>query len=161
MISMYVPLTVNARIMRRAMVSCDASGLSRMWQPVRLDEPVVGAELCRVLRWPAAIAPTQVPDVLHWCWRWRGYHDRDGYPRINLYGTSITVARVWASICYSTLKPTEDAHHVCRNKWCVNPAHIEPQSRGAHYRLHGYIRKAPAEAEAEADRDREELEAAD
>lgn len=137
----FLPPEYHARLVRRTTLTARACAPSEMWVPVRAEEVILGVGLCLLRGWRCQLRPEALATDFYWCWRWEGYHDRDGYPRINVFGASTLVSRVWASICYGALSPKEDGHHVCRNKWCVNPAHIEPQRRGAHYRLHGYIRK--------------------
>lgn len=70
------------------------------------------------------------------CWRWRGYHDKDGYARCKWQGENIPVARAIILALCSWTGPHHDAHHECRNAWCVNPDHISPVERLTHYALH-------------------------
>ena len=159
----FLPLTYNARIMRRTSCTYDHHEVfapSGLWLPIREEEPRVGLELCRAMGWRAGIREEEVARARFFCWHFRGYHDRDGYARINLFGASWMVSRVWAGICYGALNADEDAHHTCTKRWCVNPAHIEPLHRGRHHHLHGYRRSRHAQ-EYEVARAREDDEEGD
>ena len=58
------------------------------------------------------------------CWRWMGAVDTKGYGRC--FGSAWLAHRV----VYTVEKghPPEDRvlDHLCRNRWCVNPDHLEP-----------------------------------
>lgn len=70
------------------------------------------------------------------CWRWNGRHEKDGYARMKWQGRNMPVARVIILVLCSWAGPHHDAHHECRNAWCVNPDHISPVERLTHYALH-------------------------
>ena len=56
------------------------------------------------------------------CWEWMAARDRDGYPKF-----ARTVAHVW--IWRYLVGPIPDGYeldHLCRNRGCVNPDHLEP-----------------------------------
>lgn len=60
------------------------------------------------------------------CWFWRGIHDRDGYAKMTHRNRPIAVYR----LAYETFKaPIPDGmemDHICRERGCVNPSHVEP-----------------------------------
>lgn len=57
------------------------------------------------------------------CWEWPGRLDDDGYGRLD----GRTAHRViWERILRRKLPDGIHLDHVCQNKRCVNPAHMEP-----------------------------------
>ena len=74
--------------------------------------------------------PTHRPD-LGTCWLWTAYCDRQGYGRFKRGSERDDSARMGLAhrLCYETLVgPMPDgleSDHLCRNRPCVNPDHIE------------------------------------
>lgn len=69
-------------------------------------------------------------DPVSGCWIWQGPTSGDGpkggYPRMSLDGRTVSVHRVTASHAFGYLHPGRKVDHKCRNRLCVNPAHLEP-----------------------------------
>ncbi len=60
------------------------------------------------------------------CWQWLGGLDKDGYGAANDGGSRTGAHRiVWLHLVGS-IEPGLAIDHLCKNKACVNPDHLEP-----------------------------------
>lgn len=71
------------------------------------------------------------------CWEWVGKpFQRSGYCRIKVSGKTIVAHRAVYEALVGPIPISLQIDHLCRNRRCVNPAHLEPvtakenQSRG-------------------------------
>jgi hypothetical protein len=62
------------------------------------------------------------------CWLWP-HHTSNGYGRIKRNGKSLLVHRVIYARKHGSIPQGMDLDHVCRNRRCVNPDHLEPVPR--------------------------------
>lgn len=63
------------------------------------------------------------------CWEWRGSMYRDGYGRWRAGGRSRAAHIVsWESV-FGPVPEGLDLDHLCRNRGCVRPSHLEPVTR--------------------------------
>lgn len=76
--------------------------------------------------WFAARVPMGPVDD---CWEWPGSCQRQGYGNVRFEGHVRTAHRVafllWVAPFVGGLAATEDVHHRCYNRRCVNPWHLE------------------------------------
>ena len=61
------------------------------------------------------------------CWRWTGRLDEEGYGQIRFDGANIKAHRAVYRLLIGPIN-AETLDHLCRNRACVNPVHLEPVS---------------------------------
>ena len=69
---------------------------------------------------------TKVANNDRGCWEWRGYIDRHGYGHIGVGSESPLVHRVSYIAFRGVIPEGLVIDHLCRNRRCVNPNHLEP-----------------------------------
>jgi hypothetical protein len=67
-----------------------------------------------------------IPEPNTGCWLWLGRWTRDGYGQISLLNKTQLTHRVSYFIFVGEIPQGLEIDHKCRNKCCVNPAHLEP-----------------------------------
>jgi hypothetical protein len=84
---------------------------------------------------PPALEPRFWPQVVKGpeCWEWTG-HQRNGYGSIRAYGRQLGAHRVAYQLAFGPIPAGLTIDHLCRNKLCVNPAHLEPVTIGENVR---------------------------
>ena len=84
-----------------------------------------------------AIRPRGSPEQRFWakveksdgCWQWIGARDRSGYGRFTSFPSYGTLAhRISFAICGGVLVTGLEMDHLCRNRGCVRPDHLEQVS---------------------------------
>lgn len=60
------------------------------------------------------------------CWNWGGVVDAKGYGRFDLGGRPQKAHRVAYELIVGPIPANLTIDHLCRNKLCVNPDHLEP-----------------------------------
>jgi hypothetical protein len=59
------------------------------------------------------------------CWEWQGTRDRDGYGSFSQGGRSLRAHRCMLLFVDRVIPPGLVTDHLCRNRGCVNPSHLE------------------------------------
>lgn len=67
------------------------------------------------------------------CWNWKGYKDF-GYGRFTIYNTKLMAHRFSYEMKNGMIDPELCLDHLCRNKKCVNPDHLEAVTIGENVR---------------------------
>lgn len=59
------------------------------------------------------------------CWLWTARLNRDGYGRFGIFGEMMLAHRVSWLLSGNTIPEGHVLRHKCKNKNCINPAHLE------------------------------------
>ena len=71
------------------------------------------------------------------CWTWTGTRHSEGYGRFRVAPYTRTQAhRVAYQLHHGPLSSSQELHHVCENKLCCNPHHLQAVGVGEHVKLH-------------------------
>lgn len=71
------------------------------------------------------------------CWEWKAGRNQSGYGVIGAGGNGgrpLRAHRVLYEILVGPIPAGLDIDHLCRNRGCVNPAHLEPVTRSENVR---------------------------
>lgn len=64
------------------------------------------------------------------CWQWTGFLNHDGYGRAWMHGKHVMAHRFTYEALVGPIPAGLVIDHLCRNRSCVNPAHLEPVTLG-------------------------------
>jgi hypothetical protein len=82
--------------------------------------------------------------VVDGCWQWIGYIDRHGYGKIFVTkGRTALTHRFVYQLCNGAIPEGLQLDHLCRNRACFNPEHLEPVTCGENLRRGWAARGGP------------------
>lgn len=64
------------------------------------------------------------------CWVWVGHRGRDGYGRFRINGVVALAHRMSYELHCGPIPKGLHIDHLCRNRACVSPSHLEPVTPG-------------------------------
>lgn len=64
-------------------------------------------------------------DILTGCWNWTGSINKDGYGNFSIKHKNIRAHRFSYVYWNGCIQTTLVLNHICRNRKCVNPEHLE------------------------------------
>lgn len=83
------------------------------------------------------------------CWVWQGAADKDGYGRIKIAGRGAQrVHRIAHEVYVGPIPASLVIDHLCRNRRCCNPAHLDVVTQGTNVRRGVRDRRVKAGAAA-------------
>jgi hypothetical protein len=68
------------------------------------------------------------------CWEWQGRLTRGGYGSFQFDGRRMNAHRAMYILTRGEVPSHLDLDHLCRNRRCVNPDHLEPVTRSENLR---------------------------
>ena len=63
------------------------------------------------------------------CWMWTASRDNGGYSKVQFEGHLLPAHRVSYTLFVGEIPEGLEIDHLCRNRRCVNPSHLEPVTR--------------------------------
>lgn len=71
------------------------------------------------------------------CWEWQAFRDPEGYGRLQVAGKNLVAHRVSFTMFNGPIKEGLVLDHLCRNRGCVNPAHLRECTDGENVTANG------------------------
>jgi hypothetical protein len=115
----------------RSPYTCPACGVVFEMSPSRAAEQLFCSNECR--QSPAAarvrLAKKVVVDEATGCWNWTGGIDSHGYSVASRSGKTVSGHRLSYELHVGQIPDDRELDHLCRNRRCVNPQHLEAVDR--------------------------------
>lgn len=125
------------------MITYDSIDLDAMEFPIVLQTKRRGIEIDRRA---AGFFLERVEEKQSGCWDWKLRPGSDGYGIVCLWrngkSTYVLAHRLSYTLLVGEIPSGYQIDHLCRNRLCVNPAHLEPVTQGDNLRRAWAHRKA-------------------
>lgn len=82
------------------------------------------------------------------CWRWIKGKTTSGYGHFSIRGVYYQAHKIAYILHGGHIPPAFELDHLCRHRWCVNPAHLEPVTHKTNVRRGSSTRLTPERVEA-------------
>ena len=79
-------------------------------------------------------------DLTQACWMWTGRLNEKGYGLVSIKGKECKVHRFMYLCLVGPIPDGLELDHVCRNRACINPAHMEPVTHRVNMRRSGDVK---------------------
>ena len=74
------------------------------------------------------------------CWNWLGHITKKGYGRFDRFGKRVMVHRYFYENLVGPILKGLEIDHLCRNRKCMNPKHLEPVTHRENLRREWIVR---------------------
>lgn len=92
--------------------------------------------LCHCCGKPAFVEGENYVVTESGCWQWTGSTDLSGYGRLTYRHARYPAHRLSYALVYGAIPDGEVIHHLCENKRCIKPEHLEPVRPRDHFNGH-------------------------
>lgn len=103
--------------MSKVLTKCRSCGAEIVWAKTNLGKTQMKTPLQRFM---------DKADTNGECWEWRGQLDRGGYGVFKHSNVKVQAHRFAYEYFISEIPEGLEIDHLCRNRACVNPYHLEP-----------------------------------
>lgn len=105
-----------------------------MKEPLKVDSEAIRLKFLKSgkCQWKTGRKINGIPIKKWWdvntkteCWEWSGTKNRGGYGEKGFNGKTVSAHRLVYALAKGDIPKGLDLDHLCRNRACVNPAHLE------------------------------------
>lgn len=113
------------RVHSRGMCGMHVQRWKRNGDPLVAGSRIVGDDVARFWSYVDREGPLPRPDLGR-CWSWTGGTSPDGYGILRIARATAYMPRFSYELEHGPMPIGTEPDHLCRNRNCVNPDHLEP-----------------------------------